>query len=900
MNAKLGSLWRRIRHFRSDSDLEDELRVHLEMNTEDNLAIGMSATEAQRRARVQLGSTRSIVESIRDQEFITALESWYGDLLLGIRALRRTPVFCITSILTIALGIGANTAVFSVLYGLLLRSLPVASPGQLAHIGLVSTAPDADDGGSFISFRMLWEFLSAQQSFSEISAWSRDAVTMEDREGTLRLYDAGLVGGNGFAVLGVRPYLGRLIAPSDDVRGSPRDGWPLVLSYGFWRGRFGADPEIIGKQIRIRETPLTIVGVTPPAFQGVWPGVDPKIYLPLQFFNVLAGKDVMNSHSSFYFCSAIGRLRPGVSIRDANAEIAVYRKRLLNLVPPEYQHVPYFEKASLRVASARIGLPTYFGRLYSEPLFLLQGLVVIVLVLCCINVSGLLMSKIYARQHEFAVRTAIGAARWRLIRQYLTESLVIALAGALVGAFAAWYGGTFLLRFFRGPNMFEGMAVRPDATIFFITGALAVITTLFFGSLPAWKAGRSDTRILLKSRTTLGGRRQIAGRAFVPIQVALSVALVAVATLLSQSLVRIRSQNPGFELNHVTIQTPPFHQLPQQGEARLDLYQRMIDRIEQLPGIESAAVTWYTPMTGEQSTARFQAISNGTDAPEDWHMAYNAVGPGYFRTMRTAILSGREFQKNERQNTVCILNEAAASYMFPNEPALGHYVRSDDSRAFPKAVSCRVIGIAQDAKFASLRVAPPRTIYFPVSRETINDAGNLVFLINSATKAEAIAAYRTALKEIAPSIPLVLFVTLREQMDAALGSQRLITAMSNFFACVALFLSALGLYGLLSSSVAQRTGEIGVRIALGAERLGVVRMILSEALRLLGTGVLLGTVVLLFAVRFVTSMLYGVSAFDPLTVVGTLAVLVAVAFLAAMLPAVRAASVEPIDALRAE
>src|SRR5205823_8954821 len=235
MNAKVSLLWKRIRHFRSDSDLEDELRVHLDMSAKDNLAIGMSRTEAQRRARLQLGSTRSIVESVRDQESITGLEGWYRDLLVGLRALRKTPLFCFTSVLTIALGIGANTAVFSVLYGLLLRSLPVPNPGQLAHIGLVSTAPGADDGGSFVSYRMVQELWKAQHSFSEISVWGRDGVTMEDSEGTLRLYDAGLVGGNAFALLGMRPYRGRLIAITDDVRGSPRDGWPAVLSYAFWR-----------------------------------------------------------------------------------------------------------------------------------------------------------------------------------------------------------------------------------------------------------------------------------------------------------------------------------------------------------------------------------------------------------------------------------------------------------------------------------------------------------------------------------------------------------------------------------------------------------------------------------------------------------------------------------------
>jgi predicted permease len=900
MKPNLWRFWSRIRRLRTDADLEEELRVHLEMHAEDNLASGISHAEAQRRARLQLGRTRSIVESVRDQDFATTIESWYNDLLFSIRTLRKTPLFCLTSILTIAFGIGANTAVFSVLYGLLLRSLPVSNPGELVHIGVVSTAEGDDDGGSFIRYRMLQEFSRKQQSYTEISAWVEDAVTMADKEGTLRLYNAELVDGNGFPVLGLKPYLGRLLAPSDDVRGGPRDGWSAVLSHEFWLSRFDGDPHVIGKQITIKDATVTIIGVTPPEFQGVAPGLDTKLYLPFQFLNVLAGKDIINTASSQIGCSAMGRLRPGLSIRDANAEMAVYQKRLLDLIPNEDRHRPYFERASIRVASARTGFPTFFALEYSKPLFLLQGLVAIVLVLCCVNVGGLMMSKLYSREREFAVRTALGAARWRLIRQYLTESLVLSLAGASLGAVGAWHGSTFLLRFFRHPNMFEGMVVRPDTTVFVVTGLLAILSMLLFGTLPAWRAGRSDPGSLLKSRATLGGRRQIAGRAFVPVQVALSVTLVAVATLLSQSLVRLRSQSPGFDLNHVTIQTPPFHQLTADANARLDLYQRMVDRIQQLPGIESAAVTSYTPMTGEQAVAVFQPLTNSSRSAQEFRLAYNEVGPGYFRTMKTSIFSGREFGKNERQRNICVLNQSAAHFLFPGESALGQYVRSNDSRAFPEPVSCRVVGIAQDAKFASLRTPPPRTIYFPVSQKTIGQFGNLVFLINSSTKSEAISAYRTALKEIVPSIPLVLFVTLKEQMDAALGSERLMTAMSDCFAVLALFLSALGLYGLLSSSVAQHTGEIGMRIALGAERRSVLGMVLSEALRLLAAGVLLGAVVLFFVLRLVNGMLYGVSAIDPLTLLGTVALLTGVALFAGTWPALRAASVDPVDALRAE
>lgn len=281
-------------------------------------------------------------------------------------------------------------------------------------------------------------------------------------------------------------------------------------------------------------------------------------------------------------------------------------------------------------------------------------------------------------------------------------------------------------------------------------------------------------------------------------------------------------------------------------------------------------------------------------------MAYNAVGPGYFRTMETQILEGREFEKNERSLNVCILNRSAADFLFPHQEAVSRYVRSKDLKEFPDPVFCRVVGVAEDAKFASLREPPPRTIYFPVSIKTINDAGNLVFLMNSGTKAQAVAGYRRALSELASSVPIVSFATLREQMDAALGSQRLITTLTDVFAGLALFLSALGLYGLLSSSVVQRTGEIGVRVALGAPRGKVVRMILWDAFGLVGAGILLGAIAVVFAVRFIQNMLFGISAFDPITLAGTLALLILIALVAAALPALRAASVDPIIALRTE
>jgi len=886
-----------LKRDRFDRELEEEMKFHLEMKAEANLTVGMSPEEACYAAQRQFGNRTLLQEMSRETWGFGSLEALWQDFRYSLRMLRKSPVFCLTAVLTLAVGIGANTAIFTLLHGLSLRSLPVAQPSELARINLIGPLPWSDSTESGIPWRMYQQLRLQQQSFTDLTSWTRGSVNIRDGEGILRMYNAVLPTGNAFEILGVKPYLGRLLTSSDDVRGGPAMGWPAVLSYSFWYEHFGGNPQIIGKQIEISKTFVTVVGVTPPEFQGLFPGERPRIYLPLQFLTVLYKIDP-DSPTSFFFCSPIGRLKPGVTLAQANAEMAIYQKELFhNFIPSDQFYRSLVEKARLTASSARTGLGSSWARRSWQPLLLMQGLVAVVLLLCCVNVGGLMMSSVYARRHEFAVRMAMGAGRWRLIRQYLTESFVIAAAGAALGAVAAWCGNRLLLTFFIDPNGQEGLQITPDRTVFWITSVCAVLTTLLFGVAPAWQAGRSDPGTLLKSRTALGGRKRIAGRAFVPIQVALSVALVASAGLLSHSLIRIRSEQVGFDIGHIMITCPQFHNLPQKGDALHDLYQRMVDRLEQWPGIESAAYTWYTPMTNSMATATFQAMAGGASSREDLRLAWNDVGPGYFKTMQTRILAGREFERNERDRSLCVLNKSAASRLFPQQEAIGQYVRSNDPQRFPKGATCRVIGIAEDAKYASAREQPPPTIYFPLNRE---ERGNFVFLMRSDSEATAIAAYRRALSEIAPMTPLLRFATLQQQMDDSLGAQRLITLMSQLFGGLALFLSALGLYGLLASSVAQRTGEIGVRIALGAQRGAVLRMILYEALRLLAAGILLGSLALLLTVRLIQGMLYDVSPFDPTTLIATAGLLGSVTLVAAIIPALRAASVDPIWALRME
>jgi predicted permease len=822
------------------------------------------------------------------------------DLIFALRMLRKNPVLTLVAVLTLALGIGANTAIFTLLYGLVLRSLPAANPGQLVKVGVASRA-ELEQEGVYMTYPMLRVFEKEQTSFHELSGWSEDMVQMKDREGAIRSYAAGLVSGNAFGLLGLQPYRGRLIAPYDDVKGGPSGGWPVVLSYGFWKDFYGGAEDIVGKQITISDMPLTVVGVTPPDFRGVWPGEEVKMYMPLQFVAVLDRKDVLEATDNLYGVAVIGRLKPGVSLKHANAEVAQLQQGLFaQFIPDRFRRDPFFEKAYFLVSSARSGLPSYVTHTYEKPLYLMQGLVAVVLLVCCVNIGGLMMSRVAARQQEFAVRTALGASAQRLVKQSLTESFVIAIAGSALGALGAWYGSGFLLRFFRDPMMGEAISVRPDKMVFWVTALFAVATTLLFGILPAWRATCTDPGTLLKTRTAVGGRRQIAGRLLVPVQVALSLVLVVLASLLSESVIKLRNEETGFDLDHVTIQTSQLHVLGLKGEAKLNLYQRMVDRLMEMPGMDAAAATSQTPMTGIKLTADFQALSEGANPPEDAQMAYNDVGPGYFRTMKTRIVAGREFDKNDRQLNVCILNQSAAEFFFPHEQALGRYVRNRPNSEFQQTVACQVVGLAEDAKFYDVRQGPPRTIYLPLSKERIDELGNLVFLMNTRTKAQAVAAFRKTISELAPTIPLVIFVTLREQMDAALGSQELITLLANFFGLLVLLLSALGLYGLLSSSVAQRRSEIGLRMAVGATPGSVVWMILKDALRLLMWGMLLGAAGLFFATRFVRAMLHGISAYDPLTLVSVAGALVIVTILAALMPALRAARLDPFETLKAE
>jgi predicted permease len=882
-----------VRRNRAETRLDVELREYMVMAAAAKMRDGVPRDEAQRLARLELGGLESVKERVRGERHGHLIDEVARDARYALRMFARTPVGTAVVLLTLALGIGANTAVFTLLHGLLLRSLPVAQPSQLARIEIVLPATGQESG---LEWGMYQQILRRQRSFSQVSAWVPGHYeAIRDQAGTLRRYNVSLVSGDGFPLLGIRPHLGRLLAPYDDVRGGPPHGWSAVLSYGFWRDRFAGDPAIIGQRLQVGKTPVTVVGVAPADFQGVTPGLNPSLYLPYQMHATLDG----DSRDVDYGCDVLARLAPGANLTSANAELRIYQQGIFEqFLPTRVTQAPTFRGARLQASAARTGF-TWATKDDRKSLLLMQGLVAVVLLLCCINVAGLMLSKMNTRQHEFAIRKAIGGGRVRLTRQCLLESLLMAVAGATLGAVAAWFGSAALLRFFVDPNQTETLSLHPDASTFFVTAGLAICTTILCGIVPAWHAGRSDPGALLTSRTKVAVRGQLAGRAFVPIQVALSLVLVSTAGLLSKDLLNFRGEHLGFDAAHVTTETPWFyHQLPQKDdEAFLEVYQQIVNRLEELPGVESAAITGNRP-TEHGVAAPFQDGVPGSSSA--MLMAYNHVGPGYFRTMQTTVLAGREFDQRDRDRSVCMVNASAATHLFPRGQAISQTVKSASGDPRLPTAPCRVIGVAEDARAANLREPAPPTVYFPITKEAIAVHGNFTFLIRSVHAEDAAAAYRTAAAEIVPTVPVLRFATVQQQIDELFGRERLIVMMTNFFGALALLLSAIGLYGLLSSNVTQRRGEIGVRLALGARPGTVLTMILREAAALFSVGLVLGVVSRYAAATFVQKLLYDTSVFDRATLVATIGLLTVVGLLAAFLPARRASRVDPMVVLRSQ
>ncbi|HTV82984.1 MAG TPA: ADOP family duplicated permease [Acidobacteriaceae bacterium] len=886
-----------------DAEIEEELRAHIEMAVEDGVRAGMSEEEARRAARVRFGNPVTVKERTVGADAALGFESLGRDVKIALRQLKKSPGFAVTAVLTLALGIGANSAVFTVINDAMLRSLPISKPAQLVALGYRSP-----DTSRFLAVQF-WPVMNVLEhrlrGVSGLAGWSGSMVTVPDDRNTLRSVGADLVTGNALSMLGVRPVLGRLLTPTDDVPGGPAGGWPVVLDYGFWLANFHGDPNVVGRRMRISEQPAVVVGVLPPDFHGLYVGEPQKLYLPLHFLSALAASAQQDPflHPENLAVLAVARLDPGMSLTALNAELAAMSPSLHSLTPLRVQHEPVFRTAHLAAESVRRGF-SEIAEDYGKPLLLIQAIALAVLLLCCVNLAGLQMARIQAREQEFAVRSALGAGRGRILRQCLVESMLLATVGCVFAADLAWASVRIISGFFTPAGSGSPIQLQPDPTVLLFTAAFALLTTLLFGLTPAWLAGKVSPGAVFRGRGTTARHHLLRQRVFIPAQLALALALVFCAGLFTHTLVRLRDNHEGFNPDHVMEVCAQFQALKKSPDQIMELYHSMTEALRASPDVEAASYTWVTPVTGFAPKLDVDSLAHPQDIAS---IAWNDVGDGYFSTVGTRVLAGRGFTLADRDRSTCILNEAAAGLLFGHARPLGDSIEAKYSDqngeigAFTAA--CRVVGVVENARYSSLRDPAPPTVYFPASASTVGRgsySNNLVFLIRSRNAVDAISAYRAALARFAPTTAYMTFLPLSEQVDQSIGSERLVARLSAIFAAVALLLSGIGLFGVLALRVQQRRPEIGVRLAVGASRARILALVLRDALVMLVAGTLAGIVLIAITSGFLRRFLYDTSPLQVGVVLSTVLILAAVALLAALVPARRAAGVDPMEALKSE
>jgi predicted permease len=886
---------------RLHSELHEEIEGHISERAAFLLSQGLTQEEAERQARRSFGNVALATERSVEIWQFHWLESLWADLRFAFHQLRKSPGYTLTAVLTLAIGIGANAAIFTVIDDAMLRSLPIQKPAELVSIGYRSQK--VSDFMAVQFWPVMTELKGRLHGVSDLAGWSGSMLTVPDEQNTLRSIGGNLVSGNALTMLGIHSYLGRLLTPSDDVPGGPEGGWPVVLDYGFWLSNFHGDPAAVGKHLRISGQPAVIVGVLPPTFHGMFVGEPQKLFLPLHFLSALAATPQQDPflHPEEFGLLAVARLAPGTTLASLNAQLGVMSPAMRRFLPLRLRSRPDWGNAYLSAESASRGFSEIAVE-YSKPLLLIQGIVLAVLLLCSMNLAGLQTARLQSRQHEFAVRSALGAGRWRILQQCLVEALMLAFLGSIVAAGLAWSSVRAISSFLTPGGSIESTQLQPDAHILLVTAALALLTTLLFGLVPAWLAGRVAPNSVLKSKGTNARRDLLRRRFFIPAQFALALALVFAAGLFTHTLVHLRNNHAGFNPAHVMEVCAQFQALKKNPAEIMELYRSVTDFLRSSPGVQSAAYTWVTPLTGFAPKVDAHSVAN----PQNHSIAFNDIGDGYFATIGTGVLAGREFTQQDRDRSTCVVNQAAAKLLFPvgqplDNSLIANYPGGRESKF---TADCRVVGIVENARYSSLRDPAPPTVYFPASQSTIAvgpyDNNNLVFFIRSRNAGDAISAYRGALARFAPNTGYMVFLPLSDQVDQSLGSERLIAQLSSVFAAIALLLSGVGIFGVLALRVQERRSEMGVRLAIGASRAHVLGLILRDALAMLAIGSIAGVVLIAATTAFTRRFLYDTSPIQFSVAIGALLTLISVALLASLLPACRAAWLNPIQVLREE
>jgi predicted permease len=865
--------------------LDDEIRDHLDREIEANLTRGMPPDEARRQARLAFGNLALTQEDSRAVWTWAWLEHVYQDSRYAFRTLRKSPGFTATAVLTLSLGIGANTAIFALIDALMLRSLPVPAAQQLLQVAMTPAGARESMYSDSLSYPVVRALTEQRDLFDGVGGFSTFTFNAGPPENVRRTPGAFVTGGF-YEAMGLVPAAGRLLTRDDDEIAAPL---VAVITHGYWERTFARDHRIIGQPYQVNGRAVTIVGVTPPGFTGAHVGWVADLTLPASAVAQLRPELSSLLGPGNIWLRVLARPRPGVSIDQTAAALTARWPHLSPVaIAPSFtpERRAGIENARFTLRSGATGW-TNLRDLFRQPLYVLMTLVGLVMLIACANVAGLLLARSTVRQKEIAIRLALGAGRGRLVRQLLTESVLLSLGSGVLGLCLAG----FLSRYLIGLLSTGPLQVTFDLTttwqILAFATALAVATAMAFGLAPAWQA---TARRQLDGLKGAGGH-SLRGRllpSVVAAQVALCLVLLVGAGLFIRTLQNLRSVNAGFEQEGVLL-------VDLAGERPPVFYREAVENVQRLPGVVSASVSTNTPLSGAGWSEKV-TIGGRT---QDREPAFLAISSGYFETLRIPLLRGRHFSASDEgpRATVAIVNETFARRFFPQREALGEHFAATVQGP---ATGLEIVGVVSDVIANDLRTAPPPTVYVPYFQVQVMSQNFSTLQVRAAgSLARLTDAIRRDLQPRMPGTPVEVR-PLSAQVDSASVRERLVTTLASGLGVVALVLVAVGLYGLLAYGVAARSKEIGIRVALGANPRSVVALVLHQGLLLTLGGILMGVAGAAALSRFVEGMLFGLRPLDPMTFIGVSGLLAAVALAASCIPARRATRVDPLVSIRAE
>ena len=883
---------------RVNSEIAEELEFHQSLLREKLLREGTPTTKVDRAVRKTFGNPTRWQERLHELWQFRTLENLFRDVTFSARLLRKSPGFTAVALLTLMLGIGANTAVFSLIDSLLLRPLPVPHSEELAvfsfGFGTGESQPEYDFSAPL--FRALE---SRRELFASVFAFS--AETMQVRSGSGNENVRGqLVSGQFFQALETPPLLGRYLIPEDDRPGGSPQGFAVVISESFWQSWFNRAPDIVGRKLIIAGSPFTIVGVMPKSFVGADPAQRPQIFAPLYADPIInAPHNHIADGMHAWWLTIAARLNPGDTLPHANAVLQTISMPIAREVSAEPAFLRDAETSHFRFAaeSGSRGF-TYARFLFRKPLQVMFAMCVGILLLACLNLASLLMARSAAREREFATRLAIGATRRRIVQQLLIESALIAVLGTIAGLatmpLVSHAIGALQISDHNG-NDHVMIDTSLDFRVFAFTAVIAVASTILIGLLPALHATAGNLSEQIKSgqfAVKARERRRLLPSVLMSIQVALALVLVVGASLLATSLIRLFNSGVGFDPHNLASISFRMDKQQLEGDALMRTYEQIAEGLRRQPGVKSVSFQFIVPLSHLGWNGRYFAPG---EKPQMLWM--NAVGPDYFQTMRIPMYGGREFAWNDTKTSgmKIILNQSAAKLIFPGQNAVGRQVIENHDK-----IAYEVVAVVGDAKYRDVRTPAPPAAYVPLAQgdEAKPSFSAIVRYQGSATPLAA-AAHELA-SRLAPSIPAPVTITMDEMMNNSLFAERMMAILAVFFAACALLVTAIGLYGTLSYSTARRTSEIGIRMALGAQRSRVVGMVFRQNAVIAIVGSATGLFFAILMSRALASFLYHTSAHDPRILLFSVIVLALIASAASLLPAIRAARIEPIIAIRSE